>query len=116
MEARHRSFREAIKAGGLDRDVTHILPRNKDVSKHNEECLSALEETMNTSRIVYRAVDEALDVDLNDVVLRRTLDKALMAPRYLPLCAGARAAMCDGSLRAKGVYKGTKGAVVRFVK
>jgi len=116
MEARHRLFREAIEAGGLDRDVTHILPRNKDVNKHNEECLSALEATMNTARIVYRAVDEALDVDLDDVVLRRTLDKALMAPRYLPLCAGARVAMCDGSLRTKGVYNGTTGVVVRFVK
>jgi len=31
MEAPQPVFREAFKADGLDRDVEHILPRNKHV-------------------------------------------------------------------------------------
>ena len=116
MEARLIKFQEAVKAAGFVGDVTHILPRTKDVAEHNEVCLSALEATTGVVRMVYTAVDKAVDVNLDDLVLQRMLDKSLMAPRSLPLCVGARVAMCDGSLHDQGVYNGTTGVVVRFVR
>jgi len=114
MAARMDKYKEAVKAGGLDNMVTHVLPRKKEVNEHNEMCLKALEASTGTERVLYTAIDQALGVDFSDLVLERTLDKALMAPRYLPLCVGARVAMADGSLQHKGVFNGTTGVVVRF--
>ena len=116
MAARMEKYKAAVKAGGLDQHVTHVLPRKKDVNAHNERCLQALEVSTATKRVLYTAIDKALGVDFTDLVLERTLNKALMAPRYLPLCVGARVAMADGSLQHKGVYNGTTGVVVRFAK
>jgi len=63
----------------------------------------ALEREQNFRRDVYRAFNEPLDVDLHESALRRTLEKALMASRYFPLCAGARAEIFKDSLRNKGI-------------
>jgi len=116
MQARHGAYEDAVKAGNIDLHVTHILPRNKDVIKRNSECLSALEAPTGNKSTEYTAVDEAIDADIDNLVLEHMLDKAFMAPRRLQLCVGARVAMCDGSLRESGVFNGTPGVVVRFIK
>lgn len=104
----------AARPGGLSSDVTHIFPRTEEVRRHNAKCLSQAEAAKGSTRVKFEAVDRALCGDLSDLELHAALDKALLAPKVLELCVGARVAMCGNSLKRKGIFSGTVGVVISF--
>lgn len=116
LDERQRLYKQVVNSrAGIGNDITHIFPKTKDVEQHNAHCLKKLERESRSKRCVYTSVDVAVDVDLSGMVLQRVLNKALLAPRVLKLCVGARVAMCTSQFKEKGIFNGTVGVVTDFV-
>lgn len=116
LEKRAEVYKSRVSAGGLtDLEVTHIFPHRERVKIHNRQCLSTMETINGCQRQVYTAIDYPINAQLTKEEVTRQLDTALMAPKVLEVCVGARVASCanlsDGN---KDVPNGTIGTIVRF--
>lgn len=117
MEERKTAFRDAMQsATGLNHNTTYIYPRADNVKRHNDRCLADVEAATGHRRTTYAAVDEAVDVALKKMDLKKLLDSSLLVPEKLEVCVGARVTMCTNTLKHKGIYNGTPGVVTRFEK
>lgn len=117
MEERKTAFRDAMQsATGLNRDTTYIYPRADNVKRQNDRCLADVEAATGRRRTTYAAVDEAVDVALKEMALKKLLDSSLLVPEKLEVCVGARMTMCTNTLKHKEIYHGTPGVVTRFEK
>lgn len=115
LDGCHRAYQDAVaSSAGLGRAVTHLFPQTADVVKHNMQCLTELVDASACALNVYEAADKAFKSNLSELVLEKVLNKALMAPKRLEGCVGARVAMCGNSLKRTGVYNGTIGVATEF--
>jgi len=116
LETRSKAYHSRLAAGGLtDLDVTHIFPRRHRVNAHNRECLDAMELLNGCVRKVFDAADYPISAYMTEEQVTTQLDAALMAPKKLELCVGARVAACAAVVGDDmEVPNGTVGTVVRF--
>lgn len=116
LRSRAAAYEARMEAGGqLDRNVTRIFPHGDRVKAHNLACLAEMENESERARVVYNAIDYLICVSPTEQQVTKQLDAALMAPKMLEVCVGARVAACapiGGG--QKEVPNGTVGTVVRF--
>lgn len=116
LRSRAAAYEARMEAGGqLDRNVTRIFPHRDRVKAHNLACLAEMERESGRARVVYNAVDYPIGVSLTEQQVTTQLDAALMAPKKLEVCVGARVAACAPIGGGKvDVPNGTVGTVVGF--
>lgn len=116
LQSRSAAYKARKETGVMtDIRVTRIFPHRHRVKAHNLECLSAMEKANGCARVVYDAADYPIGVNMTEEQVRKQLDAAIMAPKKLEVCVGARVAACatisDGEVE---VPNGTVGTVVAF--
>lgn len=114
LQSRAQVYQARVAAGGLfNMGVTRIFPHRERVKAHNLVCLAEMERTTGCARLVYNAIDYPIGVKLTEQQVTTQLDAAVMAPKKLEVCVGARVAACAPITDRKlEVPNGTVGTVV----
>lgn len=71
LAERQRQYQRAVhSADDLGLDITHIFPKTTQVQVHNSRCLETVDAKTGVTRVLYHAVDEAIEVDLSSLAMQ----------------------------------------------